>query len=102
MTHQNPKNAAGHVLDFDSILVPIESIPYLARISLRHRPKRVLRIPEVEHITDLTTNGKTSMAECIALRIEILGQYLKTNERVGCVIKDVSKKYKPSVIKELR
>ena len=42
------------------------------------------------------------MAECIALRIEILGQYLKPNERVGCVIKDVSKKYKPSVIKELR
>jgi D-3-phosphoglycerate dehydrogenase len=35
-------------------------------------------------------------------KINILGQYLKTNERVGYVITDVSKKYQSAVIEELR
>ena len=35
-------------------------------------------------------------------KINILGQYLKTNERVGYVITNVSKKSKSTVIKELR
>ena len=34
--------------------------------------------------------------------INILGQYLKTNERIGYVITDVSKKYEPRVIEELK
>jgi D-3-phosphoglycerate dehydrogenase len=33
--------------------------------------------------------------------INILGQHLKTNERMGYVITDVSRKYQPSVIDEL-
>jgi D-3-phosphoglycerate dehydrogenase len=34
--------------------------------------------------------------------INILGQYLKTNERIGYVITDVSKRYRPDVIEELK
>ena len=34
--------------------------------------------------------------------INIIGQYLKTNEQVGYVITDISKKYDPAVIKELK
>ena len=34
--------------------------------------------------------------------INILGQHLKTNERVGYVITDVSKRYSPYVIEELK
>jgi D-3-phosphoglycerate dehydrogenase len=34
-------------------------------------------------------------------RINILGQHLKTNERIGYVITDVSRKYQPNVIEEL-
>jgi D-3-phosphoglycerate dehydrogenase len=33
--------------------------------------------------------------------INILGQYLKTNERIGYVITDVSRKYQPNVVDEL-
>jgi D-3-phosphoglycerate dehydrogenase len=33
--------------------------------------------------------------------INILGQYLKTNERIGYVITDVSRKYQPNVVEEL-
>jgi D-3-phosphoglycerate dehydrogenase len=33
--------------------------------------------------------------------INILSQHLKTNERMGYVITDVSRKYQPSVIDEL-
>jgi D-3-phosphoglycerate dehydrogenase len=33
--------------------------------------------------------------------INILGQHLKTNERIGYVITDVSRKYQPNVIEEL-
>ena len=35
-------------------------------------------------------------------KINILGQYLKTNERMGYVITDVSKKYPARVIEELK
>ncbi len=35
-------------------------------------------------------------------KINILGQYLKTNERIGYVITDVSKKYQSRVIEELK
>ena len=35
-------------------------------------------------------------------KINILGQYLKTNERIGYVITDVSKKYPSRVIEELK
>jgi D-3-phosphoglycerate dehydrogenase len=33
--------------------------------------------------------------------INILGQHLKTNERIGYVITDVSKKYQPNVVERL-
>ncbi len=34
--------------------------------------------------------------------INIIGQYLKTNEQIGYVITDISKKYDPKVINELK
>jgi len=34
--------------------------------------------------------------------INIVGQYLKTNKRIGYVITDISKEYEPAVIEELR
>ncbi len=35
-------------------------------------------------------------------KANILGQYLKTNERIGYVITDVSKKYQPKIVEELK
>jgi D-3-phosphoglycerate dehydrogenase len=35
-------------------------------------------------------------------RVNILGQYLKTNEQIGYVITDVSKRYQPKIIENLR
>ena len=35
-------------------------------------------------------------------KLNIVGQYLKTNEDIGCVITDVNKKYDKDVIKELK
>lgn len=35
-------------------------------------------------------------------KINIMGQYLNTNESIGYVITDISKKYNPALIKELR
>ncbi len=37
-----------------------------------------------------------------AHRVNILGQYLKTNEQVGYVITDIDKEYNPDVVGELR
>ena len=34
--------------------------------------------------------------------INIIGQYLKTNEEIGYVITDISKKYDPRLISELK
>ena len=35
-------------------------------------------------------------------KINIVGQYLKTNETIGYVITDINKEYDKDVIKELR
>jgi D-3-phosphoglycerate dehydrogenase len=51
------------------------------------------------------TNAPGVLAAINAVMAEtgtnILGQYLKTNERIGYVITDVSKKYQPNVIEKL-
>lgn len=87
MTHQKAKTPAYYVFDFDSTLVQVESLPELARISLRHHPRRAARIAEVEHITELTANGQMSMAEGIALRIELLNAHQKHLESLIRVLK---------------
>ncbi len=61
-----------YIFDFDSTLVGVESLPELARISLKNHPERRQRLAEIERITELTANGQMSMAEGIALRIELL------------------------------
>ena len=35
-------------------------------------------------------------------KVNILGQYLKTDERIGYVTTDVSKKYQPRIVEELK
>lgn len=75
------------VFDFDSTLVQVESLPELARISLRHHPERAERLEEVERITELTTTGKMSMAEGIALRIELASAHQKHLESAVRVLR---------------
>ncbi len=82
------------VFDFDSTLVQVESLPELARISLRHHPERVERLREVERITELTANGKMSMAEGIALRIELASAHQK---HVDSLIRVLKRSLTPSV-----
>jgi D-3-phosphoglycerate dehydrogenase len=60
------------VFDFDSTLVQVESLPELARITLKNHSERVRRLAAIENITELTASGKMSMAEGIAARIELL------------------------------
>jgi D-3-phosphoglycerate dehydrogenase len=82
------------VFDFDSTLVQVESLPELARISLRHHPERVERLREVERITELTASGKMSMAEGIALRIELASAHRK---HVDSLIRTLRRSLTPSI-----
>jgi D-3-phosphoglycerate dehydrogenase len=82
------------VFDFDSTLVQVESLPELARISLRNHPERVERLREVERITELTASGKMSMAEGIALRIELASAHRK---HVDSLIRVLRRSLTPSV-----
>jgi D-3-phosphoglycerate dehydrogenase / 2-oxoglutarate reductase len=82
------------VFDFDSTLVQVESLPELARISLRHHPERAERLEEVERITELTTTGGMSMAEGIALRINLASAHRK---HVDSVIRVLKRSITPSV-----
>jgi D-3-phosphoglycerate dehydrogenase len=66
-----------YIFDFDSTLVQVESLPELARVSLKNHPERAERLREIERITELTAAGKMSMAEGIALRIELLAAHQK-------------------------
>ncbi len=75
------------VFDFDSTLVQVESLPELARISLKHHPERSTRLSEVERITELTANGRMSMTEGIALRIELLDAHRKHLESLVRALK---------------
>ena len=76
-----------YIFDFDSTLVQVESLPELARVSLKNHPERSERLREVERITELTATGKMSMAEGIALRIELLNGHQKHLEGLARVLK---------------
>ncbi len=82
------------IFDFDSTLVQLESLPELARISLRHHPERAERLEEVERITELTTTGKMSMAEGIALRIELASAHRK---HIDSLIRVLKRSITPSI-----
>ena len=76
-----------YVFDFDSTLVQVESLPELARVSLKNHPERAERLREVERITELTATGKMSMAEGIAIRIELLNGHRKHLDSLARVLK---------------
>jgi D-3-phosphoglycerate dehydrogenase len=82
------------VFDFDSTLVQVESLPELARISLRHHPERSERLREVERITELTATGKMSMVEGIARRIELASAHRK---HVDSLVRVLRRSLTPSV-----
>ena len=76
-----------YIFDFDSTLVQVESLPELARVSLKNHPERAERLREVERITELTATGEMSMAEGIALRIELLNGHQKHLDSLTRVLK---------------
>ena len=76
-----------YIFDFDSTLVQVESLPELARVSLKNHPERAERLREVERITELTATGKMSMAEGLALRIELLNGHQKHLKSLARVLK---------------
>lgn len=83
-----------YVFDFDSTLVGVESLPELARISLRHHPERRQRLAEVERITELTANGQMSMAEGIALRIELIEAQ---DKHIDTLVRSLKRAISPSI-----
>jgi D-3-phosphoglycerate dehydrogenase len=82
------------VFDFDSTLVQVESLPELARISLKHHPERVERLREVERITELTATGAMSMAEGIARRLELASAHRK---HIDSLVRVLRRSLTPSV-----
>ena len=76
-----------YIFDFDSTLVQVESLPELARVSLKNHPERAERLREVERITELTATGKMSMAEGLALRIELLNGHQKHLKSLARLLK---------------
>lgn len=79
-------NQRYYIFDFDSTLVQVESLPELARVSLKNHPERAERLQEVERITELTASGKMSMAEGIALRIELIDAHQKHLDSLARVL----------------
>jgi D-3-phosphoglycerate dehydrogenase len=94
------RQAARHfVFDFDSTLVQVESLPELARISLKHHPERVERLREVERITELTATGEMSMAEGISRRLELANAHRK---HVDSLVRVLRRSLTPSVKRNRR
>jgi D-3-phosphoglycerate dehydrogenase len=87
------------IFDFDSTLVQVESLPELARLSLRHHPERAERLREVERITELTANGEMSMEEGITLRIQLAAAHRK---HIESLIRVLRRSLTPSVKRNLR
>jgi D-3-phosphoglycerate dehydrogenase len=88
---QHPRH---FVFDFDSTLIQTESLPELARISLRHHPERAERLREVERLTELTASGQMSMAEGISLRLDLASAHRK---HVDSLIRVLRRSLTPSV-----
>ena len=83
-----------YVFDFDSTLVSVETLPELARLSLKSHPERTERLHEVKRITELTATGGMSMAEGIALRIELLDAHRK---HIDALVRVLKRAISPSV-----
>mgnify|MGYP001204385320 CR=1 FL=1 len=64
-----------YVFDFDSTLVSVETLPELARLSLKSHPERTERLHEVERITEL--EGKLANLVLVQGRIVSYGEAMK-------------------------
>ena len=72
------------------------TIPPLA-LPAQEGPHRILHIHK--NVPGVLSQINTLLSKN---KINIVGQYLKTNEHVGYVITDISKKYNPEVINDLK
>ncbi|NKI32609.1 phosphoglycerate dehydrogenase [Croceivirga thetidis] len=61
-----------YVFDFDSTLTQVEALDVLAEMTLRHNPKRLEILDEIQEITNLGIDGDISFTESLERRIKLL------------------------------
>lgn len=61
-----------YIIDFDSTFTQVEALDELARISLKHNPKKELLFKQIDDLTNLSMEGKLSFRESLHTRVSLL------------------------------
>lgn len=63
---------ATYIIDFDSTFTQVEALDELARISLKRHPDRARIYEQIDHLTNLSMDGKLSFRESLHQRVGLL------------------------------
>ena len=60
------------VIDFDSTIISVETLEYLANISLYDKPNRDKLIDQISNYTNLAMNGKITFEQSLDMRFNLM------------------------------
>ena len=60
------------ILDFDSTIISVETLDYLADISTKNIIKKNKLIDKISHYTDLAMNGDITFQESLEIRLKLM------------------------------
>ncbi len=80
------------IIDFDSTIVGIETLEYLADIVLANNPNKKQIINKISNYTDLAMNGQIPFEKSLEKRLELMDIYKSDiNDLVQKVVKKIDK-----------
>ena len=86
------------IIDFDSTIISVETLEFLADISLSNQDNKTQLLQEISHYTNLAMNGEISFEKSLDLRFDLM----KINEtHIKESIKILKKKIDSSFLKNL-
>ena len=86
------------IIDFDSTIISVETLEFLAEISLSNQENKMQLLQEISHYTNLAMNGKITFEKSLTLRFDLM----KINEtHIKESIKILKKKIDSSFLKNL-
>ena len=60
------------VIDFDSTIISVETLEYLANISLYNKPNRDKLMDQISNYTNLAMNGEITFEESLDMRFNLM------------------------------
>ena len=76
------------IIDFDSTIINLETLEFLASVSLDGNNQKDKIIKKVSHYTDLAMNGDITFQESLNLRFKLMGIHKNDIDNVIDILND--------------